>query len=443
MQHLQPNTTLQGGKYRIERVLGQGGFGITYLARNTVFDIDVAIKEFFMKDENDRDGSSVTMPNTTKQELFHGQMEKFKKEAKRMFAIKNEHIVGVQDLFEENCTAYYVMDFVDGENLAERLKRTGKPMSEQEVRDILPQILDALKSIHDAGIWHLDLKPTNIMLTKEGKVKLIDFGASKQLNALKGGATTSTAISYTNGYAPREQMEQNYDKFGPWTDIYALGATLYALLTNRRPPLPTDIDDDSSEDKHKALPMSEIASKEMRSLVIWMMQTDRNKRPNDVKSIMPRLSNIYQGEEGGKYTLNEDTIIDSVESDNNLTIEALEKRSYKDVSAQKLLGYWYYFGLKGKRNKRLASIHYVLAANQHDEESQKISDMITTKDKHLNLFFSFITLLLFVVLAVNCYFEEWMKNEWGLGAPTFMLFISSFAILGIIYFFIKEIWDNR
>ena len=285
MQHLQPNTTLQGGKYRIERVLGQGGFGITYFARNTVFDIDVAIKEFFMKDENDRDGSSVTMPNTTKQELFHGQMEKFKKEAKRMFAIKNEHIVGVQDLFEENGTAYYVMDYVDGENLAERLKRTGKPMTEQEVRDILPQILDALKSIHDAGIWHLDLKPANILIDKSGFVKLIDFGASKQLNAQKGGATTSTAISYTNGYAPREQMEQNYDKFGPWTDIYALGATLYNLLTNKRPPLPTDIDDDTSEDKHKTLPMPENTSEEMKSLILWMLHTNKNQRPQDVYSV--------------------------------------------------------------------------------------------------------------------------------------------------------------
>jgi len=137
MQHLQPNTTLQGGKYRIERVLGQGGFGITYLARNTMFDIDVAVKEFFMKDENDRDGSSVTMPNTTKQELFHGQMEKFKKEAKRMFAIKNEHIIRVQDLFEENGTAYYVMDYVDGQNLAERMKNTRKPIREQDTRYIL------------------------------------------------------------------------------------------------------------------------------------------------------------------------------------------------------------------------------------------------------------------------------------------------------------------
>ena len=292
MQHLQPNTTLQGGKYKIERVLGQGGFGITYLARNTVFDIDVAIKEFFMKDENDRDGCSVTMPNTTKQELFHGQMEKFKKEAKRMFSIKNEHIIGVQDLFEENGTAYYVMDYVDGENLTERLKRTGKPISEQEVREILPQILDALKSVHDAGIWHLDLKPANIMVDKSGNVKLIDFGASKQLNAQKGGATTSTAISYTNGYAPREQMEQNYDKFGPWTDIYALGATLYTMLTNKRPPLPTDLDDDISDDKHFALPIpQEFQNSLEQKLILWLMETNRNLRPQNVDSITEFIKN--------------------------------------------------------------------------------------------------------------------------------------------------------
>ena len=289
MQHLQPNTTLQGGKYRIERVLGQGGFGITYLARNTVFDVDVAIKEFFMKDENDRDGSSVTMPNTTKQELFQGQMEKFKKEAKRMFAIKNEHIIGVQDLFEENGTAYYVMDYVDGENLAERLKRTGKPMTEQEVRAILPQILDALKSVHDAGIWHLDLKPANIMVDKYGNVKLIDFGASKQLNSQKGGATTSTAISYTNGYAPREQMEQNYDKFGPWTDIYALGATLYNLLTNKRPPLPSDIDDDETDDKHAALTFVQGVSVDMKKLVLQLMNTNRKRRPQEISDVFRLL----------------------------------------------------------------------------------------------------------------------------------------------------------
>ena len=338
MQHLQLNTTLQGGKYRIERVLGQGGFGITYLARNTVFDIDVAIKEFFMKDENDRDGSSVTMPNATKQELFHGQMEKFKKEAKRMFAIKNEHIVGVQDLFEENGTAYYVMDYVDGENLAERLKRTGKPMSEQEVRDILPQILDALKSIHDAGIWHLDLKPANIMLTKEGKVKLIDFGASKQLNAQKGGATTSTAISYTNGYAPREQMEQNYDKFGPWTDIYALGATLYNLLTNKRPPLPSDIDDDDSNDKHLSLPFSKRITNNMKEFVLKLMQTNRKYRPQTISNVQSLLEQQTGSSDDYHETPFEDIVPESAENEETIiassSIEEIVNRQNSQKESQ-------------------------------------------------------------------------------------------------------------
>ena len=291
MQHLQSNTTLQGGKYRIERMLGQGGFGITYLARNTMFDVNVAIKEFFMRDENERDGLTVTVPTSvTKRTLFEGQKEKFKKEAKRMFGIKCEHIVAVHDLFEENGTVYYVMDYVDGKNLSERLKCTGKPLPEKEVREILPQILDALKTVHNAGIWHLDLKPANIMVDKTGNVKLIDFGASKQLNTQKGGATTSTAVSYTNGYAPREQMEQSYDKFGPWTDIYALGATLYNLLTNRRPPMPTDIDDDTSVDKHNSLPLSGV-SESMKKLILSMMQTNRMKRPQDVSEISNLIVN--------------------------------------------------------------------------------------------------------------------------------------------------------
>jgi serine/threonine protein kinase len=195
----------------------------------------------------------------------------------------------VHDLFEENGTAYYVMDYVEGENLAERLKRTGKPMSEQEVLTILPQILDALKSVHNEGMWHLDLKPANIMVDKVGNVKLIDFGASKQLNAQKGGATTSTAISYTNGYAPREQMEQNYDKFGPWTDIYALGATLYNLLTNKRPPLPSDIDDDDTSDKHQSLPFSDGVSDDMKKLILLLMHTNRKLRPQSIREIFSVL----------------------------------------------------------------------------------------------------------------------------------------------------------
>jgi serine/threonine-protein kinase len=279
--------TILHGTYRIDSYLSSGGFGNTYVATNVEFEEKVAIKEFFMKGVTQRDDNqtTVSVSNAENSNSFLEQKEKFKKEARRLRKLKNEHIVKVHDLFEENATAYYVMDYIDGENLAERLKRTGRPMTESEVRLILPQILDALKSVHDAGIWHLDLKPANIMLEKGGNVKLIDFGASKQLNAQKGGATTSTAISYTNGYAPREQMEQNYDKFGPWTDIYALGATLYNLLTNKRPPLPTDIDDDISENKHEALPFPESVGG-LRFLVLQMMKTNRLQRPQNIAAIM-------------------------------------------------------------------------------------------------------------------------------------------------------------
>ena len=125
MQHLQPNTTLQGGKYRIERVLGQGGIGNTYVGYNTEFEETVAIKEFFMKGVTERNANSTTVSvsNSENVDSFLQQKEKFKKEARRLRQLNNPHIVKVHDLFEENGTAYYVMDYVDGENLSERLKR--------------------------------------------------------------------------------------------------------------------------------------------------------------------------------------------------------------------------------------------------------------------------------------------------------------------------------
>ncbi len=326
MQLLQPNTTLKGGKYRIERALGQGGFGNTYVGYNMEFEETVAIKEFFMKGVTERDETTcvVCVSNADNVQQFEEQREKFKKEALRIRKLDNQHIVKVHDQFEENGTAYYVMDFVEGENLAQRMKRTGKPMGERKVREIIPQLLDALKAVHDAGMWHLDLKPANIMLDKNGTIKLIDFGASKQMNAQKGGATTSTAISYTNGYAPREQMEQNYDKFGPWTDIYALGATLYNLLTNKRPPMPSDIDDDVSEDKHNALPFPSTTSTEMKQLVVQMMQTNRLQRPQSVDDI-----SVPSKKKANKNSVSEETAIldpSDSQSDKETVIMSKEKK---------------------------------------------------------------------------------------------------------------------
>lgn len=277
--------TILHGTYKIESYLSSGGFGNTYLAKNIEFDETYAIKEFFVKGVCQRDGNSTTISvsNAENTNSFEQQREKFKKEARRLRSLSNPHIVKVYDLFEENGTAYYVMDYVNGENLSVRLKRTNAPLAESEVRNYLNQILDGLEAIHDEGMFHLDIKPANIMVDSHNVVKLIDFGASKQQSTV-GGATMSTGISYTNGYAPSEQMAQSYDKFGPWTDFYALGATMYKLLTNQDPPSVSDLSEDETEDKHLALPMPNV-SEEMKKLVVWMMQVNRLKRPKNVGEI--------------------------------------------------------------------------------------------------------------------------------------------------------------
>ena len=277
--------TILHGTYKIESYLSSGGFGNTYLAKNIEFDETYAIKEFFVKGVCQRDGNSTTISvsNAENTNSFEQQREKFKKEARRLRSLSNPHIVKVYDLFEENGTAYYVMDYVDGENLSARLKRTNAPLAESEVRNYLNQILDGLEAIHNEGMFHLDIKPANIMVDSHDVVKLIDFGASKQQSTV-GGATMSTGISYTNGYAPSEQMAQSYDKFGPWTDFYALGATMYKLLTNQDPPSVSDLSEDETEDKHLALPMPNV-SEEMKKLVVWMMQVNRLKRPKNVGEI--------------------------------------------------------------------------------------------------------------------------------------------------------------
>ena len=333
MQHLQPGTTLQGGKYRIERILGQGGFGNTYVGYNTEFEETVAIKEFFMKGVTERDETTsvVSVSNADNVQQFEEQREKFKKEARRLRKLKNEHIVKVHDLFEENGTAYYVMDYIDGESLAERIKKTGNPFTEAEVRGILSQILEALKEVHQNEIWHLDLKPGNIMVDKQGNAYLIDFGASKQIRA-NGSMTTSTALCYTPGYAPNEQIGQMYDRFGPWTDIYALGATIYNLLTNKKPPMAIDIE----EDEEDAFEFPNTVSDGMRKLVVWMMQPKRKARPQSVEEILLKLSaaEIEQENPQSEQNTEETIVAGPVQVDDEETILAgREVRRFGKVNA--------------------------------------------------------------------------------------------------------------
>lgn len=279
--HLKSNTSLQGGKYIIERVLGQGNFGITYLAKQTPSRKPVAIKEFFLSVSgiNDRIGNSVSVPNTINIDTFEQQKNKFNKEARRLMSLHEDHIVQVYDLFDENGTSYYVMEYVDGESLADKMERLGRPFSDTEVDNIFPQLLDALAEIHSKDILHLDLKPANIMIDDSNHIKLIDFGASKQLTS---EGTALTAFAFTPGYAPPELSGMMFDHFGPWTDLYSVGATLYNLLT-RKSPSTFDVEDYYNG---SSLPTNLF---ELLILTIdWMMTSDRRNRPQSADDVRVR-----------------------------------------------------------------------------------------------------------------------------------------------------------
>lgn len=330
---------LSNKKYQIERYLSSGGFGNTYVAIDTAFDERVAIKELYIKGVCGRmnDSASISISLTENQRTFEAQQEKFKKEAKRLRKLVNPHIIRVHDLFDENGTSYYVMDLVDGENLSERIKRTKKPMTEQELMLILPQILDALETVHSEGIWHLDLKPANIMLDRKGNALLIDFGASKQLRNKDGNSlSTSSALAYTPGYAPSEQMEQNVEKFGPWTDLYALGATMYNVLTMSPPPSPSDID----EDAENALPIPANVSKKTHDLILWLMKPNRKMRPQSVADVKQFLVEVptQQHDKKPKVTKTEDQDDDTLYKSGKKQTATSSTENKKPSSSQKEKG---------------------------------------------------------------------------------------------------------
>ena len=283
MNYLQPNTILQGGKYRIERVLGQGNFGIAYLAQQFNPNRTVAIKELFLsiRGINDRNGNSVIVPNNRNKQMFEQQIKKFKKEALRLTTLRHNNIVKVYDTFEENGTVYYVMDFIEGESLRDKLNREGA-LPESLVMKYFQQLLSALQVVHEKSIWHLDIKPENILVDYNDQVYLTDFGASKHIEQSNGTLTTSSMLVGSPGYYPPEQSVETMKNIGAWTDIYALGATLYNLLTRHNPPT---FDVIISEGRNAfSFPFS-ISSK-TQDMIVRMMKVNRNERPQSVQDII-------------------------------------------------------------------------------------------------------------------------------------------------------------
>ena len=235
---LQPGSILNG-KYMVGRILGQGGFGITYIGWDIALEKKVAVKEYYPSGQVGRTpGTNALSWYTSESAALARQtgLEMFLKEARKMSKVDDvSGIVRVRDLFQENQTAYIVMDYVEGETLKARLQKTG-PMAWDQAKGIFQPAIRAMEQVHKAGLIHRDLSPDNLMLTPDAQVKILDLGAAKDLSINSGASSMQVAKS---GFSPFEQYSQRGGS-GPWTDVYAMAATVYYTLTGVLPPAAID-----------------------------------------------------------------------------------------------------------------------------------------------------------------------------------------------------------
>ena len=230
--HLRPGTVLCG-KYVVGYVIGEGGFGITYIGRDTTLDMRVAIKEFYpagCTNRNSFAGSGVEVAGGRQRDFFQKGKARFLYEARNVAKFSAEPgIVDVRDYFEENGTAYIIMEYLDGIDLNRYLNHYG-PLPARQAFELMLPVMHSLEKIHAAGIIHRDISPDNIMYLKNGTLKLMDFGSARYFTHTE----TEMSVMLKPGYSPEEQYRKNGQQ-GPWTDVYGMCATLYRVITGEVP----------------------------------------------------------------------------------------------------------------------------------------------------------------------------------------------------------------
>jgi predicted Ser/Thr protein kinase len=225
---LPPGTPLASGAYRLDHVLGRGGFGITYRGKQTALEQLVAIKEFYLGEFTQRETTTgKIMVLSDRETEFTRGLSRFVREGKTLASLSHPNVVRVLNLFEDNGTAYLVMEYLSGKTL-KAVAKEGR-LTEDRIRQIMTALVDALAAVHDKGVFHLDIKPANVLIEPSGRTVLIDFGAARQ-----GIHSQTTIPAYTPSYAPIEVMSA--EQVGPYSDIFELGMMLYEMVTGTLPP---------------------------------------------------------------------------------------------------------------------------------------------------------------------------------------------------------------
>ena len=291
---LRPGTILNG-QYLVGKVLGEGGFGITYLAYDLNMLFPVAIKEYFpvglaVRDVSERLTNRLTSFTGEKAEFYSRGMESFVEEARKLIQFRDyDGIVKVNTLFYENGTAYMVMEYICGKSLKKYLQEKKVPLSEAETLKIMTPVLQILGRVHEKGIIHRDISPDNIMLGDNGKVYLIDFGSARMIT---GAETKSLEVMLKPGYTPFEQYYSR-GKMGPWTDVYAVCATMYRMMSGRVPQESAARVDEDFVKTLSALAKENVispVSEHISNVVEKGMSVKREERYQDMKTLLGELT---------------------------------------------------------------------------------------------------------------------------------------------------------
>jgi serine/threonine protein kinase len=282
-QVLPVGTLLQGGAFVLEGVLGQGGFGITYKCREPKLNRTVAIKEFFPQAQGClRRGTAVFPSGAISIGEFQEERDKFLEEGRRLAQFQHASIVKVFSLFEENNTAYMVMEFLRGQTLLDVVERHG-PLEERIVVDYVEQIAGALAVVHQANLIHRDIKPENVMITSGNRAVLVDFGTAREFAA---GKTRKMTAMLTPGYAPLEQYGQ-HARFGTFTDIYALGATAYHVITGYVPVQSTDRA--SGVELPAPRQVRSDVTRQVSEALMWALEMRVDRRPQSTSEFVQAI----------------------------------------------------------------------------------------------------------------------------------------------------------